>query len=106
MADAKKRSGPVDLLRNQRFAHPLRLQWKGDILKNSHVGIKGVALKHHGDFPRARRQIVHYCSANEQLRSEEHTSELQSLRHLVCRLLLEKKKKKPSVVNHETHIHL
>src|SRR5258705_2131370 len=28
------------------------------------------------------------CSA----RSEEHTSELQSLRHLVCRLLLEKKK--------------
>src|SRR5258705_905790 len=29
-----------------------------------------------------------------QQRSEEHTSELQSLRHLVCRLLLEKKKKK------------
>src|SRR5438045_8349935 len=27
-------------------------------------------------------------------RSEEHTSELQSLRHLVCRLLLEKKKGK------------
>src|SRR5262245_19615600 len=27
-----------------------------------------------------------------QARSEEHTSELQSLRHLVCRLLLEKKK--------------
>src|SRR5205814_8643472 len=30
----------------------------------------------------------------EKNRSEEHTSELQSLRHLVCRLLLEKKKKK------------
>src|SRR5205814_7420016 len=30
------------------------------------------------------------CSLNR--RSEEHTSELQSLRHLVCRLLLEKKK--------------
>src|SRR5205814_10716549 len=28
----------------------------------------------------------------ELLRSEEHTSELQSLRHLVCRLLLDKKK--------------
>src|SRR5262245_27245246 len=27
------------------------------------------------------------------MRSEEHTSELQSLRHLVCRLLLEKKKR-------------
>src|SRR5262245_64977734 len=30
--------------------------------------------------------------ARSQHRSEEHTSELQSLRHLVCRLLLEKKK--------------
>src|SRR5262245_63736626 len=30
-------------------------------------------------------------------RSEEHTSELQSLRHLVCRLLLEKKKKKKQI---------
>src|ERR1039458_7251142 len=28
-------------------------------------------------------------------RSEEHTSELQSLRHLVCRLLLEKKRTRP-----------
>src|SRR2546422_5782982 len=31
---------------------------------------------------------------DEALRSEEHTSELQSRLHLVCRLLLEKKKKK------------
>src|SRR5687767_15608874 len=31
-----------------------------------------------------------------QRRSEEHTSELQSLAYLVCRLLLEKKKKRPS----------
>src|ERR1039458_9499886 len=31
-----------------------------------------------------------------EIRSEEHTSELQSLRHLVCRLLLEKKKKRTS----------
>src|SRR5690606_41954707 len=30
-------------------------------------------------------------------RSEEHTSELQSRENLVCRLLLEKKKKKPSL---------
>src|SRR3989449_7546682 len=30
-------------------------------------------------------------------RSEEHTSELQSRLHLVCRLLLEKKKKKQNV---------
>src|SRR2546422_2073093 len=32
-------------------------------------------------------------------RSEEHTSELQSRLHLVCRLLLEKKKKKYKKVN-------
>src|SRR2546425_4705502 len=32
--------------------------------------------------------------AGERRRSEEHTSELQSLAYLVCRLLLEKKKKK------------
>src|SRR5438045_6671161 len=31
--------------------------------------------------------------ASQGMRSEEHTSELQSLRHLVCRLLLEKKKR-------------
>src|SRR5262245_62892053 len=34
-------------------------------------------------------------------RSEEHTSELQSLRHLVCRLLLEKKKKKQDTTSEE-----
>src|SRR2546422_7562086 len=36
------------------------------------------------------------------MRSEEHTSELQSRLHLVCRLLLEKKKKKlqPQAVMH------
>src|SRR5687767_15281358 len=32
-------------------------------------------------------------------RSEEHTSELQSLAYLVCRLLLEKKKKKKKIQN-------
>src|SRR2546422_2612585 len=33
-------------------------------------------------------------NSDAQVRSEEHTSELQSRLHLVCRLLLEKKKKK------------
>src|SRR5258708_8463047 len=37
------------------------------------------------------------------LRSEEHTSELQSPDHLVCRLLLEKKKK--SKENYTSNIH-
>src|SRR5258705_7519314 len=35
------------------------------------------------------------AGASNSTRSEEHTSELQSLRHLVCRLLLEKKKHRP-----------
>src|SRR2546427_7383084 len=33
------------------------------------------------------------------VRSEEHTSELQSQSNIVCRLLLEKKKKKQTIVN-------
>src|SRR2546425_2826084 len=33
----------------------------------------------------------------DEVRSEEHTSELQSLAYLVCRLLLEKKKKKTAI---------
>src|SRR5947199_1046266 len=46
-----------------------------------------------------RRAFVHGANASwdtgcHRIRSEEHTSELQSLRHLVCRLLLEKKKDK------------
>src|SRR5687767_15561024 len=48
----------------------------------------------------AGRQIDHrHADANRSgmnacMRSEEHTSELQSLAYLVCRLLLEKKKRK------------
>src|SRR5258705_7877857 len=45
---------------------------------------------------RVRAEMIqpsHYRAVGDDgLRSEEHTSELQSLRHLVCRLLLEKKK--------------
>src|SRR5438045_7239404 len=47
----------------------------------AHVGVAHVHME-----PQDR--VVH-----GDRRSEEHTSELQSLRHLVCRLLLEKKKK-------------
>src|SRR5207253_4368246 len=42
-----------------------------------------------GSFSPAQQVLA---IVNEQLRSEEHTSELQSRGHLVCRLLLEKKK--------------
>src|SRR5258706_6606718 len=58
--------------------------------------------------PRSRvRLLAARCAASTQrqchvtvaLRSEEHTSELQSLTNLVCRLLLEKKK----IKTHITH---
>src|SRR5438045_9313158 len=56
----------------------------------------------HASTPRARRAFAVYWLHIRRMkplparmrRSEEHTSELQSLRHLVCRLLLEKKNKK------------
>src|SRR2546425_1660724 len=44
---------------------------------------------------RSRSDVeVSIVNAPRRIRSEEHTSELQSLAYLVCRLLLEKKKKK------------
>src|SRR5205814_3367867 len=43
-------------------------------------------------IPARRAMHVDPMVALRHERSEEHTSELQSLRHLVCRLLLEKKK--------------
>src|SRR6266481_8884040 len=47
--------------------------------------------------PRRARKPRHgcCCACRRRSRSEEHTSELQSQFHLVCRLLLEKKKKTP-----------
>src|SRR2546422_2687175 len=61
-----------------------------------HLGVVGGALDAH----RARR--VHLESPRpgrswRRERSEEHTSELQSRLHLVCRLLLEKKKQSPQL---------
>src|SRR2546425_8033030 len=54
--------------------------------------------------PRLTTQIIakrDFCTIFG--RSEEHTSELQSLAYLVCRLLLEKKKKKVIADTHMLH---
>src|SRR2546425_5932169 len=67
--------------------------------------------------PGARQCSAHHCRRTAQAvgkegrahhrharrRSEEHTSELQSLAYLVCRLLLEKKKKKYKVAQTRPH---
>src|SRR3989442_11934899 len=50
---------------------------------------------------RARGMMVTLCSG----RSEEHTSELQSRPHLVCRLLLEKKKERNDQGFEDAKIH-
>src|SRR5262249_61132505 len=59
---------------------------------SSHVFLASYEVKS-GRVP--SRRWVSRCrsDAREGVRSEEHTSELQSLTNLVCRLLLEKKKK-------------
>src|ERR1035441_9653816 len=55
--------------------------------------LAGAKRLEHGDLDAAEREFVRALNLDPQnSRSEEHTSELQSLRHLVCRLLLEKKK--------------
>src|SRR5262245_62629943 len=57
---------------------------------------RAALAQHPDDLALALRPSSRYFAASRSAsarRSEEHTSELQSLRHLVCRLLLEKKKK-------------
>src|SRR5687768_18369295 len=56
-----------------------------------------------GLYEQVFRQCVTYMLED---RSEEHTSELQSRLHLVCRLLLEKKNTKQAIKNTNCCIHL
>src|SRR5262245_65200277 len=71
------------LFRSDLLAHAA-----GHVDQEEHVGAED--LREEVDRQVARRRVEGQLHA----RSEEHTSELQSLRHLVCRLLLEKKKKR------------
>src|SRR5258705_12804942 len=68
------------------------------------VGLLGLVILFGGVGCKQQKQPAPdvWASVNGQdiKRSEEHTSELQSLRHLVCRLLLEKKKRQ------QTHLPL
>src|SRR5205823_10792189 len=57
----------------------------------SHTSVAYIPIGNILGVPRTLRMTL---SAKYGSRSEEHTSELQSLAYLVCRLLLEKKKKK------------
>src|SRR5438046_8052650 len=63
------------------------------------------AFLHQENYAAATTRTAGFC-ALASVRSEEHTSELQSLTNLVCRLLLEKKKKKDKQNNIETRTKL
>src|SRR2546425_8610812 len=52
----------------------------------------GRAVDRERGWPQAHAGVQGRARGRPALRSEEHTSELQSLAYLVCRLLLEKKK--------------
>src|SRR5947209_11456755 len=60
------------------------------LFRSRRSACSALALRFCGVGPATRRSIA----LNNTRRSEEHTSELQSRQYLVCRLLLEKKKKK------------
>src|SRR2546425_1191616 len=60
------------------------------LFRSRHDGVRRLRLVAERDQRRARPRL----ERRDADRSEEHTSELQSLAYLVCRLLLEKKKKK------------
>src|SRR5438045_7945602 len=65
---------------------PLACSVSGEQFRGSRRRFVGAAFTRH-------RSLL--LPENGMPRSEEHTSELQSLRHLVCRLLLEKKNTEP-----------
>src|SRR5262249_60331467 len=71
------------------------------VITDDHVVRLEVAVHQPGTV--CRRQP--FARGQEQLenRSEEHTSELQSLTNLVCRLLLEKKNNHPHIVRADQH---
>src|SRR2546425_4010701 len=93
-------------------AHAILSQWESFyvIVGSSGAGLTGlmfvvITLAADSSVPRTPEtlnaygtpNVIHFgrpvCADRAATRSEEHTSELQSLAYLVCRLLLEKKKK-------------
>src|SRR5438874_7646816 len=65
--------------------------WRFDACSGQCVEIPSLSSQ---DKLKVERIFAGHFPCEERDRSEEHTSELQSRRDLVCRLLLEKKKKK------------
>src|SRR5205807_970308 len=71
-----------------------RVQFGRPIVEQEGIAFKLADMAMEIDAARLLTWRAAWMSRNSQPRSEEHTSELQSPCNLVCRLLLEKKKKK------------
>src|SRR5207253_4361716 len=96
-ADPRSRNADVN-----GVCQNLRSSWKKYFYRKHHFASPMLtSLRHCSIIPSERacrklpgsRQRKWEARGTKVLRSEEHTSELQSRGHLVCRLLLEKKKK-------------
>src|SRR3712207_7087016 len=71
------------------------LRARGAVLSALHLLEPGTDLVDLTGDLYAEQFLSFYDVASDTARSEEHTSELQSRQYLVCRLLLEKKKRAP-----------
>src|SRR2546425_4830403 len=103
------RAPRVSLIARPEFLEPehLRVQWQGSASAGERLAEFAGRICYMSQHNPANRSTADYLENIKKqghgsvlehavyvlLRSEEHTSELQSLAYLVCRLLLEKKKK-------------
>src|SRR2546426_3022844 len=104
MRSLRARTGRINCLRTDNQVFALLARFRPEVLFPQRVGscertirCPAVRLRHHSFICRRSRD-----------RSEEHTSELQSPCNLVCRLLLEKKKKtasKAQTQHEDDHTH-
>src|SRR5437899_8061028 len=72
---------------------PYTTLFRSTITQDTLNRVRNLGRGHDNFIPIDLRNRLDADADQADRRSEEHTSELQSLRHLVCRLLLEKKKK-------------
>src|SRR2546429_7086625 len=89
-----------ELQEDALLPHPVKLR---DMILRTKLEASQAQLLNHdfqdyltrfGELQKLGRGILERLATGQRKRSEEHTSELQSRLHLVCRLLLEKKKNK------------
>src|SRR3712207_7846101 len=87
---------PYTTLFRSRGSNPRHSRWQRDALPLSYTReLNGILSPGRRQFKPQSGLQPHRVEAGVHVRSEEHTSELQSRQYLVCRLLLEKKNINP-----------